>query len=136
MYKRKYSGEIRITNKERTVIDSIKDMDKISGLEEVLSNIDEMTRLNEDKLINALCCYQNQFLYQKTGLILKHYQNKFSLSDHFFEVCKIKTGRSKRYLVKGCTNGKYNKEWKLIVPQNIFNMKNEEFMYENFPVDN
>ncbi len=34
-----YSGGVRVTDKERTVIDSIKDMDKISGLEEVIENI-------------------------------------------------------------------------------------------------
>lgn len=33
-----YSGGIAVTNLERTVVDSIKDMDKISGIEEVVQN--------------------------------------------------------------------------------------------------
>ena len=34
-----YSGGVQVTDKEWTVIDSIKDMDKISGLEEMTENI-------------------------------------------------------------------------------------------------
>lgn len=36
--KHPYSGGIAVTNLERTVVDSIKDMDKISGIEEVVQN--------------------------------------------------------------------------------------------------
>ena len=34
-----YSGGVAVTNLERTIVDSIKDMDKISGIEEVVQKI-------------------------------------------------------------------------------------------------
>lgn len=122
-----YSGGVRITDKERTTLDSIKDMDKISGIEEVLANIDGFTSLNEEKLTGYLQEYHNQFLYQKTGFILYPYRDKLGLSHSFFEMCQSKTGKSKRYLTKEFTNGTYIKEWKLVVPDEIYKLKNGAF---------
>lgn len=119
-----YSGGVRVTDRERTVVDSIKEMDKIAGIEEVISNIECMPRLNEKRLLAYLECYQNKFLYQKAGFLLKEYQDKLSLSDEFFEICKEKKGLSKRYLINDCNSGKYVDEWCLIVPANIFDLKN------------
>ncbi len=119
-----YSGGVRVTERERTVVDSIKDMDKIAGIEEVISNIECMSRLNEKRLLAYLKCYHNKFLYQKTGFLLKKYQDKLSLTDDFFEVCKREKGLSKRYLSKECNDGKYDEEWCLIVPKQIYDIKN------------
>lgn len=120
----KYSGGVRITTKERTVIDSIKDMDKISGMEEVIANIEGMSSLQEKKLLQCLEEYHNQFLYQKTGFILLTYQKKLGLSDDFFELCKEKIGLSKRYLTKEDIRGRYDDTWKLVVPVNMYDLKN------------
>ncbi len=123
----RYSGGVRMTDKERTVIDSIKDMDKISGIEEVLANIEGFTFFDEEKLADYLQKYHNQFLYQKTGFILYLYRDKLGLSQSFFEMCQYKAGKSKRYLTKEFTKGKYNKEWKLVVPDEINKLKNGVF---------
>lgn len=119
-----YSGGLRITDKERTVIDSIKDMDKIAGMEEVISNMEGLPRLDERKLLNYLECYHTQFLYQKTGFLLKEYQEQLALSDAFFENCKSKVGLSKRYLTKDCMEGKYDADWRLVIPMYVYNLKN------------
>jgi predicted transcriptional regulator of viral defense system len=121
-----YSGGIKVTDRERTVIDSIKDMEKIAGAEEVLANIEGLARLNEDKMLKYLAHYQNQFLYQKTGFILESLQQKFGLSNTFFETCENKAGKSKRYLTKDAVGGKYCRKWKLVVPDYLCdNMKRE-----------
>lgn len=120
----RYSGGVKITDKERTVIDCIKDMDKISGMEEVIANVEGITSLKEEKLTEYLDDYHNQFLYQKTGFILSAYQEKLGLSKAFFEMCKDKTGMSKRYFTKEYMNGIYDKTWKLIVPRDLFRLKN------------
>jgi len=123
----RYSGGIWITDKERTVLDSIKDMDKISGIEEVLANIEGFTSLNEEKLICYLQEYHNQFLYQKTGFILSPFLDKLGLSHSFIRLCHYKAGMSKRYLTKEFTDGTYNREWKLVVPDEIYRLKNGGF---------
>ena len=61
-------GGIRVTTKERTVVDSIKDMDKIAGIEEVIADIEAVTYLQEKTFVTVSAkAYHNQFLYQKTG---------------------------------------------------------------------
>lgn len=119
-----FTKGIRISDLERTVLDSIKDMDKVAGIEEVVASIELLPNLNEQVLLQYLENYQNQFLYQKGGFILKQYHEQFGLSNTFFEVCKEKAGKSKRYLTKDTKCTIWNKEWKLMVPDNIFKLKN------------
>lgn len=118
------SGGIRVTDLERTVIDCIKEMDRIAGIEETLANISTLKTLSAEKLLSYLSLYQNQFLYQKTGFILEHYKNRFLLPDDFFDECRKMAGSSKRYFTNEKKAGIYNKEWKLVVPEGIFNLKN------------
>lgn len=47
-----YSGGIAVTNLERTIVDSIKDIDKIAGIEEVVQDIECLHRVQEKKLAN------------------------------------------------------------------------------------
>jgi len=120
----KYSGGIKITDLERTVLDSIKDMDKISGVEEVIETISGIEHLNEKKLLDYLSQYQNQFLYQKSGYILRIFSKQLNLSEEFFTTCKSKIKKSKRYISSDIQSGVYNDEWQLIVPESIVNMMN------------
>lgn len=120
----KYSGGVRVTDKERTLLDCIKDMDKIAGAEEVVGNIQSMNRIEEEKLVHYLDLYQNQFLYQKTGYILQKMKKEMRLSDAFFELCKKKAGKSTRYLSSDYQGGVFDAEWKLVVPEILFQAKN------------
>lgn len=120
----KYSGGVRVADKERAVVDSIKDLDKIAGLEEVVDNIQTISALREKRLLAYLECYNNQFLYQKTGLLLKSQQQRLGLSNEFFQICKDRVGLSKRYLTKDCKEGKYDTIWRLVVPSQMYYSKN------------
>lgn len=123
-----YSGNIAVTDLERTLVDSIKDMDKISGIEEVVQNIECVHRMQEKRLLKYLELYQNQFLYQKMGYLLWPYKGQMGLSDIFFEKCKEQIGKSKRYLTRDQDGGRYDDMWKLVVPEGLQNMKNGEIM--------
>jgi len=125
-------GDIRITNLERTVIDCIRDMDRIAGLEETVSNISLAGRLSEKKLLQYLSDYDTQFLYQKTGFLLKGYQDALQISDDFFHICRDHIGHSRRYLTKDYVCRKYVKEWQLVVPENVFHLKNGEIVTDDF----
>ena len=122
----KYGGGIRITDKERTLVDNIKDMDRISGIEVVLSMIEGMYHLKEEKILDYLNGYENQFLFQKTGFLLWDYKDNLGLSEEFFEVCKAKIGKSKRYLTNDNYKGIYDDRWKIVVPANLKQLRNGE----------
>ena len=109
---------VRVTDIERTVLDGIHDFEKVMGLEELLRCLALVPALKEDKLVAYLADYHKQVLYQKTGYILRHFQNELRLSEAFFTECAAHIGKSTRYLMSN-ENGTYNREWRLIVPQNL-----------------
>ncbi len=112
---------VRVTDLERTVIDSIKDLEKIGGLEELLHCLECVYFLDESKLKSYLDGYDMQALYQKTGYLLEHYMKEMQLSDEFIKYCKSKIGKSTRYLLRESNDENYyNSEWKLVVPENLF----------------
>ncbi len=113
-------GKVRVTDVERTIIDSIKDFNKIGGLEELLRCLAMVTFASEEKLVKYLTIYNNQFLWQKNGYILSCFPN-MKLSDSFFEECKKNVQKSVRYLYEEL---KYEEptflpEWGLFVPKNM-----------------
>lgn len=120
----KYSGDVKVTDKERTLVDCLKDMGKISGLEETMANVQGLHNLQEKRILQYLEEYDNQFLYQKMGFLLWNIRTQLGLSDAFFEVCKKKIGKSKRYLTKDASDVVYDNDWKIVVPKNITNIKN------------
>lgn len=118
---------LRVTGLERTIIDSIKDFSKIGGLEELLRCLQMVTYVSESKLLEVLASYGNQFLYQKTGYILSHYQKPMKLSDSLFAACQEKINKSTRYLYGGIQfeDPKFSKEWRLFVPNDLMKLIDE-----------
>lgn len=57
-----------------------------------------ITFVDEQKLLEYLKAYDNQFLYQKAGFILSYFQKSMKINDIFFEKCKTKIKKSVRYL--------------------------------------
>jgi predicted transcriptional regulator of viral defense system len=123
----KNSEGIRVTDLERTVVDSIKDFEKIGGFEELLNCISAIHFLNEEKLRAYLDFYDIQVLYQKTGFLLEQYTHEMQLSHAFISYCKSKIGKSTRYLINEEMNdGTYNGEWKLVVPGGLFDITEQD----------
>jgi predicted transcriptional regulator of viral defense system len=82
-----FSGGIKVTDKERTIVDSIKDLNRIAGLEEVLSCVVSVNSIDETKMLKYLSEYDSAFLYQKTGFILSEYQTELGISNEFIKIC-------------------------------------------------
>jgi len=121
--KPKNTEGIRVTDLERTVIDSIKDFEKIGGLEELMKCLEGITYLDEDKLIKYLDGYGIQGLYQKTGFLLDRGLYDIQMSKQFLAYCKSKMGKSTRYLLKETVGERiYNSEWQLVIPKSLFNI--------------
>ncbi len=123
-----FSGGIKLTDKERTLLDCIKDMDKYAGPEETIENIRGFKQLNEDKLMLYLKRYDNQFLYQKTGFLMSCLKKNTDISDSFIDFCHDHIGKSRRYLVKNHAKGTFDEYWNLVIPENIMLWKNGEII--------
>jgi predicted transcriptional regulator of viral defense system len=114
-------GGIRATDIERTVLDSIRDFEKIGGLEETLKCIELIPRLDEDKLLAYLSEYGNGYLYQRTGYLLSQSAAMLELSDGFFPACRSKIPSAKRYLYRGLQAEPHtlSREWLLFTPETL-----------------
>lgn len=117
----KNTTRVQITDLERTVIDSIRDFNKIGGFEELLNCLECIQYLDEAKLKRYLDIYNTQGLYQRVGYLLHHYRKEMQLSKEFIGYCKGKIGKSRRYLViEAKEDSYYDSEWKLMVPEGLF----------------
>jgi len=116
---------IRLTDIERTIIDSIYQLNKITGYEELRNAIEASSYLNEEKLLVYLEAYNIQALYQKSGYIFEKYKNHFDLTDKFFEACKSKIKHGVVYLVDDLSDTKFNKTWQVMEPITTYNQGDE-----------
>lgn len=106
-------GNVQVTSIEQTVVDSIRDYEKIAGLEEVIHCLLLVPGLKEERVLECLKRNKNGFLYQKCGYIFEELKSDFSFSDLFFEECQKKSSKAKRYLIKEAHETVFNEKWKL-----------------------
>lgn len=112
-------GNIRVTSVEQTVVDSIRDFEKIAGLEEVIRCIMLIPGLNEQKVLECLARNSNGFLYQKCGYLFEEMQEEFHFSAGFFENCEKYSSCAKRYLMKELQDNVFHKRWNLYAPLSL-----------------
>lgn len=117
---------VRLTDLERTIVDSIKDVNKIAGFEELLNCLDGIHHIDETKLREYLDIYNSQSLYQRVGYILNQYQDFLNLSNQFINYCRSKIGKTRSYLVSQIReNNTFDSDWNLMVPYDIFHTVSE-----------
>jgi len=109
---------VRVTDLERTVLDLANDIDKVGGLEELLSGLDAVPYLDPGRLSQYLGLYGKQVLYQKAGYLLGLFPI-LRLPESFFAECEARKGKSVRYLSADLRPSEqvYDKRWQLYVPR-------------------
>ncbi len=122
-----HQGNMWVTSVEQTVVDSIRDFEKIAGLEEVMRCMMLLPGLNEQKVLECLARNKNGFLYQKCGYLFEELEEEFHLSSHFFEECEKYSSDAKRYLMKESKDNVFHKRWKLYAPQSMKELINKGF---------
>lgn len=112
-------GNMRVTSVEQTVVDSIRDFEKIAGLEEVIRCMMLVPGLNEQKVLECLARNNNGFLYQKCGYVFEELKEEFGFSSKFFAECETYSSGAKRYLIKESEDNVFHKRWKLYAPPSL-----------------
>jgi predicted transcriptional regulator of viral defense system len=124
----KLNSKIKVTDLERTVVDSLKNIEYAGGLHELDECLTICPMLDNHKLQNYLAKYDIQFLYKKAGYFLERYQKQLGVANDLLELCEQKSGRSLRYLGAEAQNGsgKLIKRWQLIVLSDLESRVSEE----------
>lgn len=116
-------GGIRMTSLEQTVVDSIADFRKVTGLEEVLRCIMLVPALDEEKLLRILETRDSAFLWQKCGYILEELNADLGLSPAFFERCHAHIPSSRHALTKELAAPLVpSQKWNLYVPESLHSL--------------
>ena len=118
---------VSVTDLERTALDSINDMEKTGGLEELLASLDALPYLEPARLSSYLALYDKQMLYQKTGYLLSQFNQTLRLPESFFDECAAHVGKSVRYLDQNLpANEKdYDRRWQLVVPRHLASLTHQ-----------
>lgn len=115
------NNKIRLTDLERTVVDSLDRLDYCGGVHELDEILKICRVLDEAKLAKYLEIYDKQILYKKAGYFLERYQQSLGITDDFLSQIEKRTGNTKSYLDEEAKdgNGMLIKRWGLIVPKTL-----------------
>lgn len=111
--------KIRVTDKERTLIDCIHRPKYAQGWENVFHAIDRIGTLDGEHIYIYLKEYRLKSLVAKTCLILERFSDVLGISDSIL-------GRLHRYLprspvsISRTSHGKLNRRWNVYVPEGFF----------------
>lgn len=110
---------VRVTDRERTLIDCIDRLRYAGGLEEYLKSAEGFPSVNFQRIEEYLKRYSKVNLYAKVGFLLTHFEKKWSFPEDVHRRIRKKIRKKIYYLDN--TNGKnvLNKEWNLMIPENL-----------------
>ncbi|HZJ76743.1 MAG TPA: hypothetical protein VFC70_03435 [Oscillospiraceae bacterium] len=111
--------KIKVTDLERTVIDSVDRLDYCGGSHELDEILKICPVLDEKKIFYYLKAYDKQILYKKTGYFLERYRQSLGISNDFLALLEERTGDTRKYLSEEALNGNgvLINRWGLIVPK-------------------
>lgn len=114
----KQNSKIRVTDLERTIVESINRLDYCGGVHELDQIFKICPIVKEERFLKYLEIYDKQFLYKKAGYFLEKYSNSLGLTDELLTAIEMKAGSTRKYLSDDARNGhgRLIKRWGLIVP--------------------
>ncbi|MBE0524674.1 MAG: hypothetical protein IBX40_10130 [Methanosarcinales archaeon] len=111
--------EIKVSSKERTLVDCVDRPDYAGGWEECLKSLSVLSGLDFKKIIDILNMYNKKSLYIKVGFILELLREQSVFYEHLSDetLNKIKAHKPKtpKYL-ESSVSSNLNKDWNLYVP--------------------
>ncbi|GFO97509.1 hypothetical protein ig2599ANME_1713 [groundwater metagenome] len=112
------SQKISVSDRERTILDCIRNIEYAGGFEELAKSISAFPSINYKKLLKYLVFFNENSLYHRAGFIFGGLKDELNVPDDFLEKVKEKMSARAYYLIPG-KKGVYFKEWNVIAPKNI-----------------
>jgi predicted transcriptional regulator of viral defense system len=111
--------EVKVSSKERTLVDCVDRPDYAGGWEECLKSLSILSGLDFGKIIDILDMYNKKSLYAKVGFVLELLREQSVFYEHLGDetLNKIKAHKPKtpKYLERSISST-LNKDWNLYVP--------------------
>lgn len=113
--------KIRVTDRERTFIDCIRNIELCGGLEETLKSLGGFHTIDTKVLGGYLKAFSERSLNQRTGYVLTLLREPLRISEEFLEALKMSCGKRTYYLTPGTNpvKSRLDTQWNVMVPKNI-----------------
>lgn len=119
-------GIVRMTDRERTVLDCLDRPDYAGGLEELFKSLDLFPSVDFDKMRGYLKKIGKVILYAKAGFLLEHFKERWNVSDALLsEIEKEVQGKESRYFCAKKGHSRLIRRWNLIIPDNFISLLRE-----------
>ena len=110
--------KVCVSDPERSILDCIRRLDYVGGLEELIKSITAFPLLDYDRLYRYLIKFDEKSLFHRTGYLMDLLKDDLRVPDGFLDRARKKLGQRTYYLERG-RKGVYVREWNIIVPKNI-----------------
>ncbi len=115
------NNNIRLTDLERTVVDSIDKPEYCGGLHELDEILKICPVLDASKLLLYLETADKKILYKKAGFFFERHQESLGIEERLLKQMEVRTGSTKKYISEEALDGEgvLVKRWGLIVPKTL-----------------
>lgn len=111
---------MRVTSLEKTIVDSIDQIDLAGGMEELVHFLSMIKDVNRTNLFNYIILPNKEILIKKCGFFLNIYKNRMGLDKRFFSELSSFVTPVKQYLNDAKNEQNHlDKKWCLIVPNRL-----------------
>jgi len=107
---------VRVTGRERTMVDCLDRLDLAGGAEEVFRSIGTFPYIKFEILLEYLRLQNKSSLYAKTGYLLDSYRNLFNFSQEQEQKMLAGVAGSYAYLGPRRSGYRFISKWRLLVP--------------------
>ncbi len=112
------SQKISVSDRERTVLDCIRNLEYAGGMEELVKSISAFPSIDYKKLLKYLALFGENSLYHRAGFIFGGLKDELNVPSDFLENVKEKMSTRAYYLIPG-KKGIYFREWNIIAPKTV-----------------
>lgn len=117
---------IKLTGKERTLVDCLERPEYCGGFEEVYRCAEKLPFLNFDVLMEYLRFRSKRVLFAKVGFFLERHREVFFVEEDLLRHLEKQSPKQPFYLEGRSKKGRLVKRWNLIVSKKILNRSWEE----------
>jgi len=110
---------LRVTTPERTLVDGLRELSLVGGLDELVESMDGFATLNLDALKEILRAYNIRRLWAAVGWYLQRRLKDLFLDASILGDFQKHRPRTRVYLVPGQRGGMLARDWNLIVPAHL-----------------
>ena len=111
--------KIRLTSKERTLVDVLDRPQYCGGFEEMYRSLEKIPYLRFEMILQYLELRRQKNLYARTGFFLEQHRNDFHVEESFLQRLERKIPTQAVYWTSDRKGGRLVRRWNLIVPEAV-----------------